>query len=485
MDKIDIIRTTKIFLNYNDYLEIYNELDDEKIKLIINNYKELINNSLIENIDDYIRLEMLRFWKDFFCLFYLALFFIKEYYKSNSIIISLGESPAKLVFTQSLFYNDYDIYNKLKLKNYPINLNFKYLPLSGLSLLLLTYSNGNRLRPFTEIITKFGLSETKLYNYDDTIKLMNSNYDETIEYNFKNYILKADLDPLKIINSDKNIIIIDRAEGMTTLATFFYLYSKLTTFQNLTSAQKNIFFCKFNFIGFDCIINRVDIINQNTKIINNVKSFIKNLLEIDDIVLEKMIKIKMLRFDNCKREEIINYIKQREYKKFYRDNYMNLDSIYNTLITLINILTVPENYDLSSRCIKSYSLINDLPDKLLTDFKQTNKQSVNCNFINFIIFLIFMKLKKTDEFDKLINNIDDIHEYSFFKDTKTDIPIDKFLESLVVKQKFIDFFIDNPQIISKTIFNDEITFSYEEIFNKDKYKNKYLKYKNKYLKYKK
>ncbi len=103
-----------------------------------------------------------------------------------------------------------------------------------------------------------------------------------------------------------------------------------------------------------------------------------------------------------------------------------------------------------------------------------------------------MKLKKTDEFDKLINNIDDIHEYSFFKDTKTDIPIDKFLESLIDRRSFINFFIDNPQIISKTIFNNEITFSYEEIYNKDnlnnkylKYKNKYLKYKNKYLKYKK
>jgi hypothetical protein len=87
-----------------------------------------------------------------------------------------------------------------------------------------------------------------------------------------------------------------------------------------------------------------------------------------------------------------------------------------------------------------------------------------------------MKLKKTDEFDKLINNFDDIREYSFFKDTKTDIPIDEYLESLENEQKFIDFFIDNPQIISKTIFNDEITFSYEETFNKDaaSFKNKYL-----------
>ena len=53
-------------------------------------------------------------------------------------------------------------------------------------------------------------------------------------------------------------------------------------------------------------------------------------------------------------------------------------------------------------------------------------------------------------------------------------------------KKFIEFFLNNPQIISKTIFNDEITFSYDEVLNKDavSFKNKYLKYKNKYLEYK-
>ena len=98
-----------------------------------------------------------------------------------------------------------------------------------------------------------------------------------------------------------------------------------------------------------------------------------------------------------------------------------------------------------------------------------------------------MKLKKeTSELDKLIDNIDNINDDLFYKDTKTDIPLDEYVESLTNKEKFIDFFLDNPQIISKTIFNDEVTFSYEETFNKDtdKFKNKYLKYKNKYLEYK-
>ena len=148
-------------------------------------------------------------------------------------------------------------------------------------------------------------------------------------------------------------------------------------------------------------------------------------------------------------------------------------------------ISTPELLDLDTRCIKSYNLKNDLPDDLLINFKQTDKKSVNCNFFNFIIFLIFMKLKKeTSELDKLIDNIDNINDDLFYKDTKTDIPIDEYIQSLNSQRKFIEFFFKNPQIISKTIFNDKITFSYEETFNKDKFKNKYLKYKNKYLEYK-
>jgi hypothetical protein len=497
MEKIEFIKTTDKFLNFNDYLEIYNELDDEKIKDIINNYKDLIKNSLITSIDNYkknsipILLETIRFWKDFFCLFYLALFFIKEYYKSNSIIISLGESPSKLVFIQSLFYNDDIIYKKLENKNYPINLNFKYAPLSKLSIILLKNANGDLLKPFSQIlrIREWWSDEWNnihfKYNYDNIIKLMDKNYNSTIECNFKNYILNTDLDPLKIINSDKNIIIIDRAESMSTLATLFYLYTKLNTFKKLTSEEKNIFFCKFSFIGFEFCYNNIDKINEITERINYAKSFIKNILQIDDLVLEKMIKIKLFRFDYCLNKELFIYKNEKNPLIFFRDNFMDLGSAHSAL-NLIGLISVPEKYNFLSRCIKSYSLENKLPNNLFTNFKQTDTNSVNCNFINFIIFLIFMKLKKTDEFDKLINNIDKIDVNSFSKDTKTDIPIDKFFESLNNEEKFINFFIDDSQIISKTIFNDKITFSYDETFNKDaaSFKNKYLKYKNKYLKYK-
>jgi hypothetical protein len=489
MENIDFIKTTNKFLEYNDYLKIYVTLNDDEKKKIINSYKDLINESIYKMINIFdLKLYTFRFWKDFFFLFYLALNIIKDY-KSNSIIVSLGESPSKLIFTQSLFYND-DIYNKLKCKNYPINLNFKYLPLSKLSTELFIEENDILIKPFTEekLYKNPPRIEFFKYNYNKTIRLMSRNYNKTIECNFKNYILNANLDIRNIIDSDKNIIIVDRAEGLSTLAALFFLYSKLNTWTTLSLEEKNIFFCKFSFYGFDIISNDVSKINKRNKIIINVKSFIKNLLNINDSVLEKIIKIKLIYNNYCKKYEVTNYIKNKNPKTIFVFSKLNYENPYNTITNVIVFLSLPEFLHLSSRCIKSYNLNEVLPEDLLTNFKQTDIKSINCNFFNFIIFLIFMKLKiETNEFDKLINNINNINIDFFYKDTKTDIPIDVYLKNLDNIKNFMNFFIDNPQIISKTIFNNEITFSYEETFNKDaaSFKNKYLKYKNKYIEYKK
>jgi hypothetical protein len=485
MDKIKSINETNNFLNYYDYFKLYQTLEDEEKKSIIKYYYHLINATI--NRMSYIgeiQTITFRFWKDFFYLFYQALNIIKEY-KSNSIIFSLGESPAKLVFTQSLFYNDDDIYNKLKLKNYPIDLNFKYLPLSKLSILLFRDDWGNLIQPFIEKITYRNGRRNLLYNYRDTINLMNSNYNNTIECNFKKYITKANLDIRNIIESNKNIIFIDRAEGLSTVAALFFLYTKLNTWTTLSLNEKNIFFDKFSFYGFNFITD--DDLNVNNNTINNFKSFIKNIFEIDDIVVEKIIKFKIIVYNNCERKRIKSYMLNKKKNIFINSPFVsNLLIPFNTIANVVGFISTPEFYDLDTRCIKSYDLKNDLPDDLLINFKETDGQSINCNFFNFIIFLIFMKLKKTDEFDKLIDNINNINIDLFYKDSKTDIPLDDYIESLTNKQKFIDFFLNNPQIISKTIFNNEITFSYDEVLNKDtdRFKNKYLKYKNKYLEYK-
>jgi hypothetical protein len=486
MDKIKSINETNNFLNYYDYFKLYQTLDDEEKKSIIRSYRDLITQVYQSHSSGYFSLDIFRFWKDFFYLFYLALNIIKEY-KSNSIIISLGESPAKLVFVQSLFCNDDDINNKLKIKNYPTDLNFKYLPLSKLSKLLLTYPNGDELKPFINKLYVYHrnfLKDVK-YNYAKTIELMNSNYNKTIECNFKNYIINANLDIRNIIASDKNIIFVDRAERLNTAAALFFLYTKLNTWVTLLPEEKNIFISKFSFFGFD--IASDDEKEDRIDRINNFKSFIKNLLDINDTILEKIIKIKIVYYSNSQRKEIISDMENKDKTIFKKSSYILKPLLpFNTIAIVINFISMPELSDLGGRCIKSYDLKNDLPDDLLINFKQTNEESVNCNFFNFIIFLIFMKLKKTNKFDKLIDNIDNININLFYKDKETDIPLDDFIKNLPIKQNFVDFFLNNPQIISKTIFNDEITFSYNEVINKDavSFKNKYLKYKNKYLKYK-
>jgi hypothetical protein len=488
MDKIKSINETNNFLNYIDYFKLYQTLDDEEKKNIIKSYKDLITQVYQSHSSGYFSLGIFRFWKDFFYLFYLALNIIKEY-KSNSIIISLGESPAKLVFVQSLFYNDDDINNELKIKNYPTDLNFKYLPLSKLSKLLLTYPNGDELKPFINLLYQSYSKSFRHfeYNYTETIKLMNSNYNKTIECNFKNYITNANLDIRNIIESDKNIIFVDRVEKLSTASALFFLYTKLNTWATLSSEEKIIFFSKFNFYGFDYD----DKYEQENRIniINNFKSFIKKLLDINDTILEKIIKIKIVYYSNSQRKKIISYMENKDKTIFKKSKYISTNPLlpFNTIAIVINFISMPELSDLGTRCIKSYELTNDLPDDLLINFKQTDKKSINCNFFNFIIFLIFMKLKeKTKELYKLIDNIDNINTDLFFKNGETDIPLDDYITKYPIKEELINFFLNNPQIISKTIFNNEITFSYDEVLNKDVdgFKNKYLKYKNKYLEYK-
>ena len=72
------------------------------------------------------------YWQEYYYLFYLSLAIIKKY-ESNSVIIALGESPMKLVFSQSLFYDDPDAKLLMKDNGFPEELSFKYFSLSKLS----------------------------------------------------------------------------------------------------------------------------------------------------------------------------------------------------------------------------------------------------------------------------------------------------------------------------------------------------------------
>lgn len=123
----DIIISPK-FLTFNDFMMCKKDLDKKILKgVLLPNYILLYYNDIMKNIfsDRLLKFnnsvleddvtsnlffnEFLQYWQEFYYLFYLSLKIIKSMYISNSRIISLGESPNKFIFTQSLFYEDMSI----------------------------------------------------------------------------------------------------------------------------------------------------------------------------------------------------------------------------------------------------------------------------------------------------------------------------------------------------------------------------------------
>lgn len=116
-DEISILHKLRLsnLLNSKNFSKNY--IKEKNNEIILNEYKTEVlrsyfikdKNNLLnpknneENKDIYDKIGAPIFLQEFYYIFYLALKIIKTYYENNSCIISLGESPAKLVMTQSFF----------------------------------------------------------------------------------------------------------------------------------------------------------------------------------------------------------------------------------------------------------------------------------------------------------------------------------------------------------------------------------------------
>ena len=224
-DYEDIQLEDKI-MTYTDF-EKLNKIDIlDKFKYKILNSLRKASNIIYTNNESmayyrYVSLINLVFWQDYYYLFYLSLKIIKLY-KSNCNIISLGESPMKLIFTQSLFYDDPIIKNECEINKYPTNLTFDYFPISKLASLYNSY--------LPRIYS--------IYNFDDkkiTVEIMSLfNINLQIVESYLTYFIKFNLDPLSIIEKDNSgTIFVDRVESARSIISFIYLYSRFIIMQNI------------------------------------------------------------------------------------------------------------------------------------------------------------------------------------------------------------------------------------------------------------
>ncbi len=259
-------------MTYTDFekLDKIDILDNFKYKIL----NSLENASRIDYKDNdilpyyrYVSLINLVFWQDYYYLFYLSLKIIKLY-KSNCNIISIGESPMKLIFTQSLFYDDPIINFERGLNNYPTNLTFNYFPISNLALLYKTYLP----KKYSGI------------HFDDKsitveiMRLFNIDIDLQILKNYLTYFIKFNLDPLSIIEKDNSgTIFVDRVESARSIISFIYLYSRFIIMQHITEDKLSSFLSKFHIIGYDG-----DYMQDVPAITTKIHECIKIWFQIDD-----------------------------------------------------------------------------------------------------------------------------------------------------------------------------------------------------------
>ena len=360
---IDYVKEQEILKYYDDLIKM------DYINSTSNIYE---SKKLNDDIEYIYTIEHPRYWQEFYYIYYLSLKIIKENYKSNSVIISLGESPNKLTYCQSLFYDDNVTSDMMINCGYPGNISFMNIPISGLA---------------------------KEY--------VKENYEL-----YHTYFKRFHIDPLTIINDDKNYIIIDRCESGESILMIFEIYIYLIS--KLTREQQNNFLSKFIVIGYD--IENENILETTNKVYKYIGMQIRRfgMIKRPDSLISKLFTLVAIKYSSKKYEKIFNHLR-KNYEPSENNgdvgNVINLrfDQNYLTIPKIISFFSLPENNIIHTRCIRQYNVVRQFlpfvhdettatnpPDS--TNFMQKRSfdsgsvkpYSDNCNLIDSTKSMIFI-----------------------------------------------------------------------------------------------
>lgn len=454
--------------HYDDLLQKYPRFET----IILDKYKKecysIINNTIQKD-----NTLPLIYWQEFYYLFFIAYHLAIIHYSDNSIIVGLGESPNKLIFTQQCMFAELD---KTKFRTYPQNLSFIEMPISNICDSLL----GEKFIDIDKVITEDILRNPKYV--DETIQTHKENYIELIisditkeEFNvrltrfsdlsMKNSMLlnthlkRYGLSPDIIISSigivKKEIIFVDRTESMSSIVCFIFgLYGNMK-FHNYTDEEMVSVINIIKFVGFD---GDYDSRLMKQFKIDYVNTIIKSLFKIKD---DNKFKIYYLRGNEFTHPGYIGLInKIIEKLKEINVPFVNMDNSKITDLDLINYLTLtlnipykivnylslPEKYNIGSRCIAKFNIGKE-------DFTQnknklmllSNGEGVaSCNLHRSIIIYTIKKC-----IDKIISMITSIHKIK---------PI--IFSNLRINKTFIDIFNKTPKELNNLKFRANTVVSF-------------------------
>ena len=352
------------------------------------------------------------FWKDYLCMFYIAL---KQYsqIQDNARIICLGESPMKIVFIQEFFLKNEYIKQRLAANSFAINSTFNYFSLSRLQTGI-AYLYPRIKDHYTEINALFIKGNMNEVNAKINDLFIKNNQATLLSYfsdggketyksalnKIENHFKKSNLNPRFILTENKPIYFEDRCESYASVLGLIYVYIQLCNREKFTKEERQQFYTLFYIIGFD---NKDE--EEPSFAIDECKKYVINYLMYylfsssvpgeEDGSLQSISTIephfKQINYFNPQRykkteteDDTANFLAEIEKDLFFTQK--------DTLLKNINFLSVPEFGINATRCIQGVNLygqgLNTYDEMAYTEvvnMKQQGDTSINCNIFNFFI----------------------------------------------------------------------------------------------------
>ena len=374
------------------------------------------------------------FWKDYICMFYIALKQFNDI-KSDSRIISLGESPMKIVLIQEFFFKNEMIKRALEANDYAKNVSFNYFSISRLqsevknaskfensfknniSEIYKIFSKGNYVEINSKILELF-IINNELDDYFMSTSTKNKNSLNRIHEHF----IKGNLNPRYILNEKKKIYIQDRCESYSSVLGLIFLYIRLCIKEQITLDERKELYKLLYIVGFDSKDNRTKIFMMDESkryAINYIMYYLFYSAEPgkkDDtiIVNEKLNEyhFKQNNYFYPDEETPIEEEEEERYnaiflKKIEKDLFFTQK---NTLYKILKFLSIPEFNVSDSRCIQGINLYYsgeeepDMTYKAINNIKQQGETSLLCNFFNFLIIYYLNILASKNILVDIIDN---------------------------------------------------------------------------------
>ena len=382
------------------------------------------------------------FWQEIIILLYLSLKLHKNV-ENNSRVISIGESPLKLVYIQQILNTQPQFKEILIKHNFATEVDYTYFVISSLGTYLklalhkLNIKNCNIIDPEVEFdIDNF------MNKIIPVILQTEFNRSDKLQ-DLLEYFLYYHLDPLSIIKGGKKVYFQDRCESYTSIISLICIYRIMCDYLEITDSNRLIFYENVRIIGFNSIYheqlhNEKVIINRSNNLIYRLFTKKTDVLTLDKYhyVQKHFMYLNISSNNNCLGNDF--------------NLFQNQEDLLNKLIIF---LTLPEDTLNNSRCIKKCRLIlsqcNEISMENIINnrLKITGIDGENCNIINLFLMICINKLSP-EYILNMIQNLDNIDEQMLFKNNNDMTKINNN-----IKEKSKQFSENSQNIFNNILVN--------------------------------